>query len=592
MAQVFSLEQVTLHYSEKELFTKASLSVTEGEKVGVVGLNGTGKTTLLKLIAGTEKPDSGMIAMKNGLTVSYLTQAPQLNPDSDIISQVLSMCGMADSTKEYEAKAILTRLGFTDLTALCGHLSGGQQRRVALAAAIITPCDLLLLDEPTNHIDAGMIEWLETFLIKYRGTLIMVTHDRYFLDRVCNRIIEVTGGKIESYNTNYEGYLTQKAQREEMAAATQRKKQSLYHTELEWIRRGAQARSTKAKGRIEAFEALEDSLLASTKAAPIQIASVASRLGKKILSCEHVYKSLGGKELIRDFSYTLLRDDRIGIIGENGTGKTTLLKLLMGEITPDSGIIERGETLRFGYFAQNFPKMDESMKLIDAARNVAPRIYTPDGDLTAGQMLERFLFPSHMHNQQVSRLSGGEKRRLYLLQVLLTAPNVLLLDEPTNDLDIETLTVLEDYLDSFQGAVITVTHDRYFLDRVTRRLFALESGSLTPYEGGYEQYRLTLSEKEPPAETKAPKSREPSKPQEKKRFTFKEQRDYEIIEQQIADLEASLDSIAADIEKHSSDYVKVEELMQKQAEAEQALLEAMERYVYLQDLFESFNGEK
>ncbi len=590
MAQAFSLEQVTLHYSEKELLTNVSLSVTEGERVGIVGLNGAGKSTLLKLIAGVEKPDLGQVTMKNGLTFSYLTQAPDLNPELSIVAQVLFMCNM-NNEKGYEAKSVLTRLGFTDLTQTCGHLSGGQQKRVALAAAILNPSDLLLMDEPTNHIDAGMIEWLESFLKKYRGTLMMVTHDRYFLDRVCTRILEVTGGKIESYNANYEGYLLQKAQREEMEAATQRKKQSLFKTELAWIQRGAQARSTKAKGRIEKFEELENSLSRDAKAAPIQIASVASRLGKKILSCEHVSKTLGGKKLIEDFSYSFLRDDRIGVIGENGAGKTTLLKLLMDQLEPDSGTIQRGETLRFGYFAQHFPQMDETVKLIDAARNVAVKVYTPDGELTAGQMLERFLFPSHMHHQQVSRLSGGEKRRLYLLQVLLTAPNVLLLDEPTNDLDIETLTVLEDYLDSFQGAVITVTHDRYFLDRVTKRLFALENGQMTPYENGYEEYRETLLGKEPPAEPKTQKPRETQQKAEKRRFTFKEQRDYETIEQTIEALEKSLEETAQAIDANASDYVKVEELMAQQTKAEEALMEAMERYVYLQDLFESFKKE-
>jgi ATPase components of ABC transporters with duplicated ATPase domains len=591
MAQAFSLEQITLTYSEKPLFKNASLSVSQAEKVGIVGANGAGKTTLLKLIAGIEKPENGVVSLKNGLTLSYLTQAPILQPNLSIVAQVLFMCGMKDSAKEYEAKAILTRLGFTDFALSCAHLSGGQQKRVALAAAILNPSDILLLDEPTNHIDIDMIEWLEAFLKKYRGALVMVTHDRYFLDSVCTRILEVGGGKIESYNANYEGYLMQKAQRDEMEAATRRKQMSLYKTELAWIQRGAQARSTKAKGRIEAFDALEENLAQAAKGSSLQIASVSSRLGKKILICEHVSKALGGKPLILDFSYTFLRDDRIGIIGANGTGKTTLLKLLMGELAPDSGTIERGETLRFGYFAQHFPKMDESVKLIDAARNVAVRVYTPDGDLTAGQMLERFLFPSHMHNQQVSRLSGGEKRRLYLLQVLLTAPNVLLLDEPTNDLDIETLTVLEDYLDTFQGTVITVTHDRYFLDRVTRRLFALEDGMLNPYEGGYEQYLLSRSEKEITAPRTAPKPREYAKPTEKKRFTFKEQRDYEAIEQTIADLENKTDEIAAEIEKNSSDYKKVETLMQQQSETEQALIEAMERYVYLQDLFESFESK-
>lgn len=591
MAQAFSLEQVSLHYSEKALFNCVSLSVSEGEKAGVVGLNGAGKSTLLKLIAGIEKPDQGQITLKNGQTLFYLSQTPKLDPQLSIVAQTLSMCGMK-ADNEYEAKTVLTRLGFTDLNETCAHLSGGQQKRVALAAAILNPSDLLLLDEPTNHIDSDMIEWLERFLIKYKGTLVMVTHDRYFLDRICNRIIEVGGGKLESYHANYEGYLALKAQREEMATATQRKLHSIFRTELEWIQRGARARSTKAKGRIDKFEALENSLSPDGKTASIKIASISSRLGKKILACEHVSKALGGKGLIADFSYTFLRDDRIGIIGENGAGKTTLLRMLMGQLEPDSGTIDRGETLRIGYFAQHFPQMDESVKLIDAARNVAVKVYTPEGDLSASQMLERFLFPSHMHSQQVARLSGGEKRRLYLLQVLLTAPNLLLLDEPTNDLDIETLQVLEDYLDSFKGAVITVTHDRYFLDRVTKRLFALENGLLTPYENGYEEYRKAREERlAPPAEQKAPKGREPAQKAEKKRFSFKEQRDYDTIEQTISDLETELDKLARAIDENASDYIRVQALMSEKEAKEQTLMEAMERYVYLEDLFQSFKRE-
>lgn len=593
MAQVFAMEQVSFRYGDEALFSGASVSVAEGEKVGIVGPNGAGKSTLLKLITGEEAPDLGAVNLKNGLRIASLRQSPRLDPALTLETQALAFAGMAGDEKAYEARSLLTRLGFTDLTQRCGTLSGGQQKRVALCGALLKDAELLLLDEPTNHLDTGMIQWLEDYLLKYRGTLLMVTHDRYFLDRVCGRILEVSGGGIESYSANYQGYLIQKAERESMAEASLRKKQSLYKKELEWIQRGARARSTKAKGRVERFQTLEEAVKPDAAAQTLKLASVSSRLGKKILSCEHVYKALGGKELIRDFTYLFLRDDRIGIIGENGAGKTTLLNLLDGTLLVDQGVIERGETVRIGYFRQHFPEMDGDMKLIDAARNVAVRVHTPDGDLTAGQMLERFLFPASMHSVQVARLSGGEKRRLYLLQVLLTAPNLLLLDEPTNDLDIDTLTVLEDYLDSFQGAVITVTHDRYFLDRVTRRLFALEDGVLNPYEGGFSEYLAMQAEKEEPPASKPdkPKAQREAARREKKEFSFKERRDYQTIENDIAAYEEELAQISRDIEENSSDYVKVSELMEKQSQVEEALYAAMDRFVYLQDLLESFKKE-
>jgi len=540
-----------------------------------------------------EKPDKGTVTQKNGLTVSYLPQTPDLDPKATIVEQVLKLLGLTDPAESeaaaYEAKTILSRLGFSDFDQPCGELSGGQQKRVALAAILCRPTDVLLLDEPTNHLDTDMVDELEARLKKFRGTLVMVTHDRYFLERVCSRILEVTGGKIESYQTNYQGYLIEKAQREDMAAATLRKRQSLYRTELAWIQRGAQARSTKAKGRIQAFEALTESIQTAPAEKNLEIQSVASRLGRKILSAEGLNVSFGEHKIIENFSYTLLRDDRIGIIGGNGVGKTTLLKALMGEIAPTSGQVIQGDTVKIGHFAQVSPVLPPDTLVIDAVRHVANRVYTPKGDLTAAQMLETFLFPSGMHYQQVSRLSGGERRRLYLLQVLMAAPNILFLDEPTNDLDIETLTVLEDYLDSFQGAVIVVSHDRYFLDRVTRRLFALKDGHLKPYEGGYDAYVLdrdtAAAAVQPPKKEKEENVKR-ERTASKRKFTFKEQRDFDTIEDTIAKLEADIEDVKSSIDANSSNYQMIAELMTKQEALEAELEKAMDRWVELQEIFE------
>lgn len=592
MAAALTLENVSFHYSEKELLTRASLTLSEGEKAGVVGLNGAGKSTLLKLLAGLEQPDEGTVTQKNGLTVSYLPQAPQLNPEASLVDQVLSYMNHPDPAEReaaaYEAKSILSKLGFQDFVQPCGQLSGGQQKRVALAGVLCRPSDVLLLDEPTNHLDTDMVDELEARLARFRGTLVMVTHDRYFLERVCGRILEVAGGRIESYQANYQGYLMEKAQREEMAAATQRKRQSLYRRELAWIQRGAQARSTKAKGRIQAFEALKESLQPGQAERGLEMQSAASRLGKKILSAQNICVALGGRELIRDFSYTLSRDDRIGIIGANGAGKTTLLKALMGEISPVQGEVVRGETVKIGYFAQISPALPPDTLVIDAVRSAGVQVVTPQGDLTAAQMLETFLFPSGMHYQKVSRLSGGERRRLYLLQVLMAAPNILFLDEPTNDLDIETLTVLEDYLDSFQGAVVAVSHDRYFLDRVTRRLFALADGVLAAYEGGYDAYAAQRDSRIQAAAPKTEKAPIPRKERTgpKRRFTFKEQRDFDTIEETIAQLEEALDKVKKDLEANSSDYQRVTQLMAQQAGLEAEAEKAMARWMELQEIYE------
>ena len=603
MACAYTFNQVTLFYSEKMLLDGVNLTISDGDRIGVVGRNGAGKSSLLRLLAGLEAPDRGDIAIRRNMSVAYLPQTPHLRPEDTITQAALTYLparpGEDVNAAAYEAQTILTQLGFTDLNQPVGQLSGGQQMRVALAGVLCRESDVLLLDEPTNHIDLDMAQWLEDRLLARKGTLIVVTHDRYLLERVFSRIFHVGGGRVDAFQTDYAGYLEERAQREEMEAATLRKNKSLYRKELAWIRRGAQARSTKAKGRIQRFDALTDAIREAPEEERLTMKSVASRLGKKILSWEHLDVAIGGHTLVKDFSYTLLRDDRLGIIGGNGAGKTTLLRTLCGEIPAAAGTIEQGDTVRIGYFAQHCPPMDPDMRIIDAVRDVAVKVYTPDGELSASQMAETFLFPSGMQYQKVSSLSGGEMRRLYLLCILMTAPNVLILDEPTNDLDLETLNVLEDYLDSFQGAIIAVSHDRYFLDRVTTHLFAMEDGRMTPYIGGYQSYLDAKAEAEAaalpapkPAEKPVPKAAPVRTNSYENRFTFREQRDFDTIEETIAGLEDELARLETELEANSSDYAKVTALMQAQQETQQKLEEAMDRWMYLQEKWERISQQK
>ena len=603
MACAYTFNQVTLFYSEKMLLDGVNLTISDGDRIGVVGRNGAGKSSLLRLLAGLEAPDRGDIAIRRNMSVAYLPQTPALRPEDTITQAALTYLparpGEDVNAAAYEAQTILTQLGFTDLSQPVGQLSGGQQMRVALAGVLCRESDVLLLDEPTNHIDLDMAQWLEDRLMQRKGTLIVVTHDRYLLERVFSRIFHVGGGRVDTFQTDYAGYLEERAQREEMEAATLRKNKSLYRKELAWIRRGAQARSTKAKGRIQRFDALTDAIREAPEEERLTMKSVASRLGKKILSWEHLDVAIGGHTLVKDFSYTLLRDDRLGIIGGNGAGKTTLLRTLCGEIPPAAGAIEQGDTVRIGYFAQHCPPMDPDMRIIDAVRDVAVKVYTPDGELSASQMAETFLFPSGMQYQKVSSLSGGEMRRLYLLRILMTAPNVLILDEPTNDLDLETLNVLEDYLDFFQGAIIAVSHDRYFLDRVTTHLFAMEDGRMVPYIGGYQSYLDAKAEAEAtaipapkPAEKPAPKSAPARTNSYENRFTFREQRDFDTIEETISSLEDELARLDKELEANSSDYAKVTALMQAQQETQQKLEEAMDRWMYLQEKWERISQLK
>ena len=597
MAAILSAEHIKKSYTLKKLITDATLYISEHDRIGVVGVNGTGKSTLLKILCGMEEPDEGIVMRRNGLRVSFLPQMPNYDAQRTSVEQVLH-----DSPKdvgapdEYEAKALLTQLGITDFESDVRTFSGGQKKRVALAAALIRPVDLLLLDEPTNHIDAQTIAWLENRLAAYRGALMMVTHDRYFLDRVCNRIAELDLGGLYMHDGNFSYYLEQKAARLDMENAAARKRSSILRRELEWIRRGAQARSTKQKARIQRFE--EMSAIKGPQAeSKLALTSTSSRLGRRIVECEGVCKAMGGRQLVKDFTYTILRDERMAIVGANGSGKTTMLRMIAGELAPDSGSVVLGDTVKVGFFKQEFPLVDESMRLIDFMKDIAEYVNTPEGRFSASQMLEQFLFPPDVQLTPVNRLSGGEKRRLYLASVLMASPNVLLLDEPTNDLDIATLEILEDYLTTFAGAVVVVSHDRSFLDRVAGRLFAFEDGAqLVQYVCPFSDYLDHLAaQQEMAAKALKQEAAAPAQRREKQRelrMSFKEQRDYETIDARIEALNEKLESIDADIAKNASDFVKLTGLAALKEKTELELAEAEERWLYLTDLAERIEAQK
>ena len=605
-------EHLTKSYTERLLFDDTAFSINEGEKVGLIGINGTGKSTLLRIVAGLEEPDVGTVVRGRNLYIRYLAQNPVFEPGLTVLDCVIrENQGHEHSWDlEGEAKTVLNRLGITQYDAVISTLSGGQKKRVALASVLLSTADLLVLDEPTNHLDSAMADWLEEYLKKFRGALLMITHDRYFLDSVANRIVELDQGKLYSYQANYEGFLELKAERMAMEQATDRKRQSILRVELEWMKRGARARSTKQKGRIQRFEALS-AMEGPKEDGAVEMNSISSRLGRTTVELSHVSKSYGEKVLFRDFSYIFLKNDRVGFIGPNGSGKTTLMKLLAGWISPDSGELIVGQTVRLGYFSQENEDMDESLRVIDYIRNVAEYVKTPEGSVSASQMLERFLFPSHMQYTVIGKLSGGERRRLYLLHILMGAPNVLILDEPTNDLDIRTLTILEDYLDRFQGIVITVSHDRYFLDRVVRRIFAFEGeGEIRQYEGGYTDYQAALAERSELSETvsSAQKGKEVSdkgktisdsgtgtgkkswkegqQKEKKLKFTYKEQKEWETIEEEISGLEETVSRLEEEMAAAARDYSRLNSLMKEKEETEQKLEEKMERWMYLNDLAE------
>lgn len=587
---LLTAQNISKTYMERKVLDDVSFFLNEGDKVGIIGINGTGKSTLLKILAGAEEADSGDIIRTNGIRISYLPQIPEFGESGSVLEQVLlHLPKDLRQAKEYEAKSILEKLGISDQQRDISTLSGGEKRRAGIAAALIQPSDVLLLDEPTNHIDNETAQLLEDLLMKYRGAIVIVTHDRYFLNKICSKIVEIDRGKLYVCEGSYSDYLMQKAQREADAEAAERKKRSLYRRELEWISRGARARGTKSKDRIERFEALKNREV-PVAAEKVQLQSVSSRLGRKTIEIENISKEIDGKPLITDFSYIVSRDARIGIVGRNGEGKSTFLKMLHGDITPDSGRVILGDTVNIGYFSQECESMDPSVRVIEYIRETADIVRTPDGTVTASQMLERFLFNSELQWNRIEKLSGGERKRLYLLKILMTAPNILLLDEPTNDLDITTLTILEDYLESFSGAVIAVSHDRYFLDKTANEIFEFRNGICTRFNGNYSDYAEKAKEM---YADEAPKPKKENTKKErvfvgkkKLRFSFKEQREFETIDDDIASLEEQIAAAEKDIAANSSDYVKLQELSDKKEQLENELAEKMERWVYLNDLAE------
>lgn len=597
---IINIEHISKVFGEKQVFDDISCGIHQGDKIGIIGINGTGKTTLLKIIAGLEEPDQGQVIFQKGLRVTYLPQSPKFPEHATVLSYVADGADGADWGRESEAKNALNRLGITDHHEEIDHLSGGQKKRVALARTLVNPADVLILDEPTNHIDNEMAVWLEEYLNQWKGAIIMVTHDRYFLDRVTNKILEIDHGKLYSYTANYSQFLELKAQREEMELASERKRQSVLRMELEWAKRGCRARTTKQRARLERLEALKNGK-APVRDAEVEIDSVETRMGKKTIELHHISKSYGQKKLIDDFEYIVLKNQRLGIIGPNGCGKSTLMKIITGKEEPDQGTVEIGDTVKIGYFAQEVTEMDENQRVIDYIKDVAEYVPTKDGRITASQMLERFLFTPAMQYTPIGKLSGGERRRLYLLKVLMDAPNVLILDEPTNDLDIPTLTILEDYLDSFLGIVITVSHDRYFLDNIADRIFAFEAdGKLVQYEGGYTDYLeakerkngTVVRESEESAKKKADRKNWKKDAPEKLKFTYKEQKEYETIDDEIASLEQKIEELDEQMMQYATNSAKLSEITEQKEAAEAVLEEKMERWVYLNDLAERIENQK
>ena len=597
---IINIEHISKVFGEKQVFDDISCGIHQGDKIGIIGINGTGKTTLLKIIAGLEEPDQGQVIFQKGLRVTYLPQSPKFPEHATVLSYVADGADGADWGRESEAKNALNRLGITDHHEEIDHLSGGQKKRVALARTLVNPADVLILDEPTNHIDNEMAVWLEEYLNQWKGAIIMVTHDRYILDRVTNKILEIDHGKLYSYTANYSQFLELKAQREEMELASERKRQSVLRMELEWAKRGCRARTTKQRARLERLEALKNGK-APVRDAEVEMDSVETRMGKKTIELHHISKSYGQKKLIDDFEYIVLKNQRLGIIGPNGCGKSTLMKIITGKEEPDQGTVEIGDTVKIGYFAQEVTEMDENQRVIDYIKDVAEYVPTKDGRITASQMLERFLFTPAMQYTPIGKLSGGERRRLYLLKVLMDAPNVLILDEPTNDLDIPTLTILEDYLDSFLGIVITVSHDRYFLDNIADRIFAFEAGGkLVQYEGGYTDYLeakerkngTVVRESEESAKKKADRKNWKKDAPEKLKFTYKEQKEYETIDDEIASLEQKIEELDEQMMQYATNSAKLSEITEQKEAAEATLEEKMERWVYLNDLAERIENQK
>ncbi|TCO74839.1 ABC-F family ATP-binding cassette domain-containing protein [Marinisporobacter balticus] len=634
---LITVENITKSYGDRILFDIGAFGIGEGDKIGIIGVNGTGKSTLLKILVGAEYPDTGNVTTGNHVKIEYLSQNPYFDYDATVLQQVFKgnapemevlreyehmleqvkynlnnnalqeklimlnqkMDEMGVWQLESEAKTILTKLGISNFDAKIKTLSGGQRKRIALASALIQTADLLVLDEPTNHIDNETIGWLEEYLNKRKGALLMITHDRYFLDRVTNRIIELDGGELYKYTGNYSRFLEQKSEREERRYASEQKRQNLFRRELAWIKRGAKARTTKQKARIERFEKLDEEKL-ELSSEKIEISVGSRRLGKKVIELRNIYKSFGKNKCIDDFSYTVLKNDRIGIIGSNGIGKSTLLNIMTGRLDMDNGHIEKGETVKIGCFLQENIEMDGNLKVIEYIKNKAEFITTADGSkISASQMLERFLFSPTMQWTQIGRLSGGEKRRLYLLSVLMGMPNVLFLDEPTNDLDIQTLTILEEYLEGFMGAVIAISHDRYFLDKMAEKIFAFEgNGKIITYVGNYADYqefrqKYIKNQEQPVHKKRDEKKHKSEKKKDKKlKFTFKEQREYEQIDEQIAQIEEKLETTNEEINQAGSNFEALQELVDLQEKLEKELEEKLERWTYLNELAEAIDESK
>ena len=585
-------EHLSINFGSRQLLTDVNFYLNEGDKVGIIGINGTGKSTFLKVLAGTLEADEGKIVRSPNAQISYLSQNPVMEDDATILEQIfLHFPKEFRELNEYEAKSMLTRLGFTDFSQKVGTLSGGQRKRVALVAALVHPADILILDEPTNHLDSEMVAWLEDWLRSFRGGLIMVTHDRYFLERVVNHITELSRGKIYHYEANYSKYLELKEQRAEMAEASERKRQSILRVEREWIMRGCKARTTKSKDRIERYHDLLNQDAPETDDT-VQLSAASSRLGRKIIELHQVSKAFDGKTIIDNFSYNLLRSDRIGIVGRNGAGKSTLLHMVAGTLLPDTGSVEIGTTVRIGHFSQEGRELDLSQRVYDFIHEIAKEVKTEEGTFSAKQMMERFLFPSDLQSVPIGKLSGGERRRLYLLSVLMEAPNVLLLDEPTNDLDVMTLSILEDYLQSFSGPILTVSHDRFFLDKLAETIFEVKGdGRVEQFTGNWTDWSKKRKQEDAPAKAEKPKSTQ-ERPKEKKlKFSYKEEREFSTIEDDIAGLEAKIEENHNLQAEAGSDYVKLQELQDQLTELEAQLSYKEERWMYLTELKEKIDAQ-
>ena len=588
---LLSAEHISINFGSRQLLEDVNFYLNEGDKTGIIGINGTGKSTFLKVLAGVTEPDGGRISRNPNVQVSYLPQNPVMDDDATVLEQVfLHFPAEFRALNEYEAKTMLNKLGLPDFEQKVGTLSGGQRKRVALAAALIHPADVLVLDEPTNHLDAEMTAWLEDWLRRFKGGLVMVTHDRYFLERVVNHITELSRGKLYHYEANYSKYLELKEQRAEMAEASERKRQSILRVEREWIMRGCRARTTKSKERIQRYEALLNQDAPETDDT-VQMAAASSRLGKKIIELKDVSKSFDGRSIVDHFSYNLLRNDRIGIVGRNGAGKSTLLHLIAGELAPDSGSVEVGTTVKIGHFSQEGRELDLNQRVYDFIHDIADEVRTDEGTFSANQMMERFMFPSDLQSVPIGRLSGGERRRLYLLSVLMEAPNVLLLDEPTNDLDVMTLSILEDYLQGFPGPILVVSHDRFLLDKLAESIFEVRGdGAILRYTGNWTDWRQKRKEETVPVKAEKPKAAE--RPRERKlKFSYKEQLEFETIDDELAALESRLAECQAAQGRCGSDYVRLQELQKQQTELETKLEEKTERWVYLNELKEKIDAQ-